>query len=459
MVSGWNCESVSCAFASVSWLLIVPSFIVHLSRCLESRQSLIENEVIALVGLGSHFSVLRFFSSNYVALAHSFSAVCRVLYVCGLTVEVVSSPFGHFSAGLQISSLSLDLKRVSVSTLAFGGASARVPTPERLSPVKCAAREVLRLRRGRFFVDSRRGPFSVSRSASGLSLCRELRLVFFFVNGGSVLDHVYSGDSSRRKRVLSGRVQAEMADLSVQTYVVSLEGFNQVVVHGSCGLVDANPLRPEFFVRAPSLVSLAVVEAFALDCLFGSMTHLASRFSGVINRLGVSLWSLLAVPRPSYFLMVVAVASACSVWEAFQALCDVVYKSGLLVLHRRRHGNSRHPRKRGEPHLPVTIVEAWYRLFGSQRTHLASRFSGVINRLGVSLWSLLAVPRPRYFLMVAAVASAYSVWEAFQGLCDVVYKPGLLVVSSRNTPLLFVERLIDGIGYMLCGVHLRLATP
>ncbi|KAF2605909.1 hypothetical protein F2Q68_00045028 [Brassica cretica] len=59
---------------------------------------------------------------------------------------------------------------------------------QRLSPVKCAAREVLRLRRGRFFVDSRRGPFSVSRSASGLSLCRELRLVFFFVNGGSVLE-------------------------------------------------------------------------------------------------------------------------------------------------------------------------------------------------------------------------------------------------------------------------------
>ena len=60
---------------------------------------------------------------------------------------------------------------------------------QRLSPVKCAAREVLRLRRGRCFVDSRRGsswwfrlrsvpwkgrllgfgagPFSVSRSASG----------------------------------------------------------------------------------------------------------------------------------------------------------------------------------------------------------------------------------------------------------------------------------------------------
>ncbi|KAF3514738.1 hypothetical protein F2Q69_00009339 [Brassica cretica] len=72
------------------------------------------------------------------------------------------------------------------------------------------------------------GPFSVSRSASGLSLCRELRLVFFFVNGGSVLDHVCSGDSPRRKRVLSGRVQAEMADLSVQTCVVSLEGFNQL---------------------------------------------------------------------------------------------------------------------------------------------------------------------------------------------------------------------------------------
>ncbi|WZZ73117.1 hypothetical protein YC2023_084487 [Brassica napus] len=65
MVSGWNCESVSCAFASVSWLLIVPSFIVHLSRCLESRQSLIENEVIAL----------------YAG---------------------VSRPFGHFSAGLQV---------------------------------------------------------------------------------------------------------------------------------------------------------------------------------------------------------------------------------------------------------------------------------------------------------------------------------------------------------------------
>ncbi|KAF3523851.1 hypothetical protein F2Q69_00049356 [Brassica cretica] len=55
--------------------------------------------------------------------------------------------------------------------------------------------------------------------------------------------------------------------------------------------------------------------------------------------------------------MVAAVASACSVWEAFQALCDVVYNPGLLVLHRRRHENSRHPRKRGEPHLPVTIVE------------------------------------------------------------------------------------------------------
>ncbi|KAF2605908.1 hypothetical protein F2Q68_00045029 [Brassica cretica] len=194
------------------------------------------------------------------------------------------------------------------------------------------------------------GPFSVSRSASGLSPCRELRLVFFFVYGGSVLElsplplsHVCSGDSSRRKRVLSGRVQAEMADLSVQTCVVSSEGFNQVVVHGSCGLVDANPSRPEFFVRAPSLLGI--------------------------------------VP------------------------------------------------------------------------------SGVINRLGVSLWSLLAVPRPSYFLMVAAVASACSVWEAFQALCDVVYKPGLLVVSSGNTSLLFVERLIDGIGYMLCGVYRRLATP
>ncbi|CAN7033597.1 unnamed protein product, partial [Brassica rapa subsp. trilocularis] len=88
MVSGWNYESVSCAFASVSWLLIVPSFIVHLSRSLESTQNLIENELIALVGLGSHSSVLRFFSSNYVALAHSFSAVCRVLYVCDLNVEV-----------------------------------------------------------------------------------------------------------------------------------------------------------------------------------------------------------------------------------------------------------------------------------------------------------------------------------------------------------------------------------
>ncbi|KAL0651698.1 hypothetical protein Bca4012_094389 [Brassica carinata] len=61
--------------------------------------------------------------------------------------------------------------------------------------------------------------------------------------------------------------------------------------------------------------------------------------------------------------------------------------------------------------------------------------------------------------MVAAVASACSVWEAFQALCDVVYNPGLLVVSSGNTPLLFVERLIDGIDYMLRGVHRRLATP
>ncbi|KAF2614291.1 hypothetical protein F2Q70_00013264 [Brassica cretica] len=61
--------------------------------------------------------------------------------------------------------------------------------------------------------------------------------------------------------------------------------------------------------------------------------------------------------------------------------------------------------------------------------------------------------------MVVAVASACSVWEAFQALCDVVYKSGLLVVSSGNTPLLFVERLIDGIDYMHCGVHRRLATP
>ncbi|KAH0903814.1 hypothetical protein HID58_043317, partial [Brassica napus] len=72
---------------------IVNLCLVHLLPSLgyslsQSRQSLIENEVIALVGLGSHSSVLRFFSSNYVALAHSFSAVCRVLYVCGLTVEV-----------------------------------------------------------------------------------------------------------------------------------------------------------------------------------------------------------------------------------------------------------------------------------------------------------------------------------------------------------------------------------
>ncbi|KAL0704907.1 hypothetical protein Bca4012_071332 [Brassica carinata] len=178
-----------------------------------------------------------------------------------------------------------------------------------------------------------------------------------------------------------------MADLSVQTCVVSSEGCNQVVVHGSCGLLDANPSRLEFFVSAPSLVSLAIAEAFALDCLFG-----------------------------------------------FMCLCP-------LCRHR------------------SWDLAAWYRPFGSQRTHLASRFSGVINWLGVSLWSLLAVPRPRYFFMVAAVASACSVWEAFQALCDVVYNPGLLVVSSGNTPLLFVERLIDGIGYMFCGVHRRLATP
>ena len=141
------------------------------------------------------------------------------------------------------------------------------------------------------------------------------------------LSHVCSSDSSRRKRVLSGRVQAEMADLSVQTCVVSSEGCNQVVVHGSCGLLDANPSRPEFFVRAPSLVSLAIAEAFALDCLFG-----------------------------------------------FMCLCP-------LCQHR------------------SWDLAAWYRPFGSQRTQLASRFSGVINRLGISLWSLLAVPRPRYFCL------------------------------------------------------------
>ncbi|WZZ52440.1 hypothetical protein YC2023_052547 [Brassica napus] len=87
---------------SVVFVLVVLSDSFTAVCGFNSGQSLIENEVIALVGLGSHSSVLRFFSSNYVALAHSFSAVCRVLYVCDLTVEVVSSPFGHFSAGLQV---------------------------------------------------------------------------------------------------------------------------------------------------------------------------------------------------------------------------------------------------------------------------------------------------------------------------------------------------------------------
>ncbi|KAF8106080.1 hypothetical protein N665_0147s0037 [Sinapis alba] len=86
MFAGWICESVSCAFAFVSWLFIVPGFISHLSRCLESRQSLIEDEVLALFGLGSHLSVFRFF--DYVALVHSFTAVCRILYVCVLIVEM-----------------------------------------------------------------------------------------------------------------------------------------------------------------------------------------------------------------------------------------------------------------------------------------------------------------------------------------------------------------------------------
>lgn len=79
---------LSCAFAFISRLLIVPSFIVHLSRCLESRLRLIENEVLALFGLGSHVSILKFFGSNYVVLAHSSTPVCMVPYVCVLIVEV-----------------------------------------------------------------------------------------------------------------------------------------------------------------------------------------------------------------------------------------------------------------------------------------------------------------------------------------------------------------------------------
>lgn len=111
-------------------------------------------------------------------------------------------------------------------------------------------------------------------------------------------------------------MQAELADLSVQTCVISSEGCNQVVVYGSCGLVDANPSRPEFFVRAPALVSFAKAAAFALDCLLWSYVFMPapltpelgpssvvsflwfskgalgeSVLGRVINWLGVSLWS------------------------------------------------------------------------------------------------------------------------------------------------------------------------
>ncbi|KAG2302892.1 hypothetical protein Bca52824_031543 [Brassica carinata] len=115
-----------------------------------------------------------------------------------------------------------------------------------------------------------------------------------------------------------------MADLSVQTCVVLSEGYNQVVVHGSCGLVDAIPhvrssfpvllfwfllqrLRLLFLIvslvyvfmpalSTPELGPFSLVSSlwFSKDALGESVLRM------VINRLGVSLWFLFAFPGPLF---------------------------------------------------------------------------------------------------------------------------------------------------------------
>ncbi|KAL0800423.1 hypothetical protein Bca101_055598 [Brassica carinata] len=59
---------------------------------------------------------------------------------------------------------------------------------------------------------------------------------------------------------------------------------------------------------------------------------------------------------------------------------------------------------------------------------------------------------------VLGMVDFLAVWESFQMMCNVVYKPGSLGVSTGNTPLFFIECLVDCDGYKLCGVHRKLAT-
>ncbi|KAL0796396.1 hypothetical protein Bca101_067773 [Brassica carinata] len=148
-----------------------------------------------------------------------------------------------------------------------------------------------------------------------------------------------------------------MADLSVQTCVVLSEGYNQVVVHGSCGLVDAIPhVRSSF----PVLLFWFLLQRLRLLFLIVSLVYV--------------FMPVLSTPELGPFSLVSSLWTAISVWDY-------------------------------------------------------------------------------------VVASLTSLQEAFQALRDVVYEPDLFVVSIRNSPLLFVECFTDGVGYKLCGVHWKTATP
>ncbi|KAL0739590.1 hypothetical protein Bca4012_015800 [Brassica carinata] len=145
------------------------------------------------------------------------------------------------------------------------------------SPVRCAVRDVHQLRRGLCSVASRRGSSWCLRGRVGflgLSRMRVNRLRGEV--SGSLrrrcglpplpLSHVCSDGSYLRKRVLSGCVQAEMADLSSQARVASSGGYNQAVVYGSCGLFRCNPFTSVVLRSALARVLLQSC-GFCLDCL------------------------------------------------------------------------------------------------------------------------------------------------------------------------------------------------
>ncbi|KAL0857566.1 hypothetical protein Bca101_062720 [Brassica carinata] len=225
------------------------------------------------------------------------------------------------------------------------------------------------------------------------------------------LSHVCSGGCLVGAS-LGGRVRAEMADLSIRTCVVLSEGYNQVVVHGSCGLVDAIPhVRSSF--PSSFTVSFAKAAAFVLDCLFGLCVYARS----VDTELGPfslvsSLWFSKGALGESVLGMVMQAVSPCgfvclpgtaiSVWDY------VVASLTSLQVLRLRSG--------------VVVNPTHLCKFGGERCGACFRFR---RRSGVA-------------------------WRCVE--------PDLFVVSIRNSPLLFVECFTDGVGYKLCGVHWKTAT-